>query len=117
MNKSIQVSVAYVARTTGTPRAGSDAAAVVSIPLASLGETVGEFAFDHGQVCVLCVCVFLFLFSVDRAWRLTNENTSTPAGKIKVSGRVCVCCFFLDGIDGANRLTKVKRKDVSLVSG
>ncbi|CAN0114983.1 unnamed protein product [Ectocarpus sp. 12 AP-2014] len=44
------VSVAYVARTTGTPRAGSDAAAVVSIPLASLRETVGEFAFDHGQI-------------------------------------------------------------------
>ncbi|CAN0281667.1 unnamed protein product [Ectocarpus fasciculatus] len=44
------VSVAYVARTTGTPRAGSDAAAVVSIPLASLVGAVGEFAFDHGQI-------------------------------------------------------------------
>ncbi|CAM9429404.1 unnamed protein product [Hapterophycus canaliculatus] len=43
------VSVAYVARTTGVPRPGSDAAAVVSIPLASLKGKLGEFAFDHGQ--------------------------------------------------------------------
>lgn len=46
--------MAYVARTTGAPRAGSDAEEVVSIPLAVLGEKLGEFAFDHSQVCI-CV--------------------------------------------------------------
>ncbi|CAM9250211.1 unnamed protein product, partial [Pylaiella littoralis] len=44
------VSVVYVARTTGVPRAGSDAAEVVSIPLASLQGQLGDFAFDHGQI-------------------------------------------------------------------
>eukprot|EP00752_Nemacystus_decipiens_P005156 g4679.t1 len=44
------VSVAYVARTTGVPRAGSDAQEVVAIPLAALDERLGEFAFDHSQI-------------------------------------------------------------------
>eukprot|EP00903_Cladosiphon_okamuranus_P015209 g14057.t1 len=44
------VSVAYVASTTGVPRAGSDAKEVISIPLPQLNGQLGEFAFDHSQI-------------------------------------------------------------------
>lgn len=44
--------MAYVARTAGVPRAGSDAKEVLSIPLPKLGGRLGEFAFDHSQVPV-----------------------------------------------------------------
>lgn len=46
----LQVSVAFVARATGVPTPGSEEEAVVSIPLRSLRNRLGEFAFDHGVV-------------------------------------------------------------------
>ncbi len=46
--------MAYVARTTGVPRAGDDARDVVKIPLAALSGELGEFAFDHSQVRLRC---------------------------------------------------------------
>ena len=46
----LQVSVAFVARATGVPTPGSEEEAVVSIPLSSLRDQLGEFAFDHGVV-------------------------------------------------------------------
>lgn len=44
------VSVAFVARATGVPTPGSEEEAVVSIPLSSLRDRLGEFAFDHGVI-------------------------------------------------------------------
>ncbi|CAM9730759.1 unnamed protein product [Laminaria digitata] len=44
------VSVAFVAQATGVPTPGSEEEAVVSIPLSSLRDRLGEFAFDHGAI-------------------------------------------------------------------
>ena len=60
-------------------------------------------------VCVcVCVCVRVFLFGIDHAYRLTNEQTSFVAGKKhKQEYCVClsVCCVALPSIFRANRLT------------
>ena len=61
----------------------------------------GEEGLVYRCVCVcvcVCVCMCGFLFSIDRANRLTNEE------------RVC----FLFGVDRANRLTNGK---ASVVAG